>query len=480
MISNKIKPAVGSCAEADVLIIGGGLAGLRCGISALDEKPDLKVMIAVSGKGPQGSSFTNMNNALGMQVCESETEIRVFAEEVRKLACPGDVFPDLIRVMAEESLECFQFLLKNHLLFDRDVDGHLIRYPGCFSPNYKRAYIFRNIQGVFQILKNIYVSLGGNYCEHLTLIDLIQDKDDSISGALFLSENHDMFAVKSRSLVLATGGTASLFQYQVCGKNISGFSPALVKKVGGKLINMRFQQFVWHDIDSLCYVPVASYLNLGCKIRNRFGDPMLIPEKLFRLMDKRNSHVPVGYHFNDSAIDKFLAGCADQTGCVHLFSPESGWIRITAFAHASNGGALIDRDGRTSVRNLYACGECAGGMHGANRIGGAMILAAQVFGKRSGQTAARECLRFDMVSKKQFLNEVNRVISRISHDPLIFKKDLSLVKAYLHRHALRILSGRSGLKHEFSGITQSMNLSENVLSQLIFKSALIITEPGIF
>lgn len=58
-------------------------------------------------------------------------------------------------------------------------------------------------------------------------------------------------------------------------------------------------------------------------------------------------------------------------------------------AHAGNGGAVIDAHGQTSVAGLFACGECATGMHGANRIGGAMVLATQVFGHRAGVAAAR-------------------------------------------------------------------------------------------
>jgi L-aspartate oxidase len=57
-------------------------------------------------------------------------------------------------------------------------------------------------------------------------------------------------------------------------------------------------------------------------------------------------------------------------------------------AHAGNGGALIDEHGGTGVPGLFACGECATGMHGANRIGGAMASATQVFGKRAGEAAA--------------------------------------------------------------------------------------------
>ena len=57
-------------------------------------------------------------------------------------------------------------------------------------------------------------------------------------------------------------------------------------------------------------------------------------------------------------------------------------------AHSGNGGARIDNYAQTSIPGLYAVGECASGMHGANRMGGGMVLATQVFGYAAGKNAA--------------------------------------------------------------------------------------------
>ena len=75
-------------------------------------------------------------------------------------------------------------------------------------------------------------------------------------------------------------------------------------------------------------------------------------------------------------------------GTAQVHDPDRGWLDIVPMAHAGNGGALIDATGATNISGLYACGECASGMHGANRVGGAMVLATQVFGERAGRHAA--------------------------------------------------------------------------------------------
>ncbi len=73
---------------------------------------------------------------------------------------------------------------------------------------------------------------------------------------------------------------------------------------------------------------------------------------------------------------------------MEILDPENVRFKIGLMAHASNGGVVIDQNAWTGISGLFACGECAGGMHGANRIGGAMVLATQVFGKRAGISAA--------------------------------------------------------------------------------------------
>lgn len=66
-----------------------------------------------------------------------------------------------------------------------------------------------------------------------------------------------------------------------------------------------------------------------------------------------------------------------------------GILNIRPYAQAQNGGAKVDKYAETNVNGIFTCGECASGMHGANRIGGAMILSCLVFGYRAGKYAAK-------------------------------------------------------------------------------------------
>jgi succinate dehydrogenase/fumarate reductase flavoprotein subunit len=71
-------------------------------------------------------------------------------------------------------------------------------------------------------------------------------------------------------------------------------------------------------------------------------------------------------------------------------------VDISPQVHAFNGGVLIDPEAETTVPNLFACGEAAGGPHGANRIGGNQFAGTQVFGERAGRFAAARASELDM------------------------------------------------------------------------------------
>ena len=94
--------------------------------------------------------------------------------------------------------------------------------------------------------------------------------------------------------------------------------------------------------------------------------------------------------FSESApefVKTYLTWLRDERG-VDAREP----MTVGMFAHSSNGGICIGADGQTDVAGLYACGECAGGVHGADRIGGLASLTAATFGRYAG-IAAAECAR---------------------------------------------------------------------------------------
>lgn len=191
-------------------------------------------------------------------------------------------------------------------------------------------------------------------------------------------------------MVLAAGGPAPLFARQMSGPGNTGLSYGLLDAAGARLANAGFLQFFWNDADNGRFVPLASVLAAGTVLHGPTGAPRLgADHPALALTAALARHCPAGYGLADAALDELLLAQRGADGLVRLTTAQGRELCLECSAHAGNGGAVVDQDGQTSVPGLFACGECAMGMHGANRLGGAMVLATQVFGARAGAGAAR-------------------------------------------------------------------------------------------
>jgi len=379
----------------DVLILGSGLAGLRAALSARQEAPDLDITVVSATSGPSGSSFANRNDALGMQVCFSDKDQEIFAREASSLAKPGRIIPELVEILTEESLPRFQDLCELGVRFSRDTQGRLCLHSGCFSPNSRRAAIFKNLAQAFACFSS---KLAGSvrFLSGWQATGLL--KEDSTTPKVFgamlqqTEEPATTFAVRSKTTIMALGGPAPLYPWHQAGPSNPGYSLALLNRAGVHLMNHGFLQMMWARASDRSFWSFRSF-RPGFLVRQPDGGTRAADSALFEHRTQRISHCPAAYRLADAEMDRFLLEHLNYDGFVQVHSPDCGWQAIAPMAHAGNGGAKINAQSQTSLQSLYACGECAAGMHGANRIGGAMVTATQVFGHRAGLFAAREALK---------------------------------------------------------------------------------------
>ena len=89
-------------------------------------------------------------------------------------------------------------------------------------------------------------------------------------------------------------------------------------------------------------------------------------------------------------------------------------MEVAPTAHHFMGGIMINEHGETAVRNLFAAGEVTGGVHGANRLGGNALADTQVFGKRAGESAAKNALESELNSNEAFIEaEKERILKTL-------------------------------------------------------------------
>ena len=361
--------------DTDILVLGAGLAGLRAAIAARRSAPGLRVTLVSPRQSPSGSSFANRNNALGMQA-PTPDQAQAFVAEVLRLAAPGLVVPQLVRALADDAPACLEFLLDLGLAFRREPDQSLRLFPGCFSA-VPRAVVFDGLASAHAALLAQARALGVACLYGHEALQLAQASPGArvCGGWLAPLRGGGLLHVRARCVVAALGGPAPLFARRICGPGGSGLGYGLLAEAGARLVNTTSLQWFWGEAKTLAFV------NPG---------ELAWPSQLAQLAPARLQHCPLAFGLPDAALDLELLSRLRPDGTVLAEHPARGTLSLALAAHAGNGGALIDEQGRTSVPGLYACGECASGMHGANRLGGGMVLAALVFGARAGQAAATE------------------------------------------------------------------------------------------
>lgn len=462
----------------DVLVLGAGLAGMRAAWAVLETNPKLDVTVVSQRFGPSGSSFANINDKLGMQVCLTDRDRENFIEEAVSRAAPGFIDPVLVRILAEESEARFRELEAIGFPFDRNEKGDYLRTAGCFSPEEQRAYVFTGLAEAFSKLRDRFLSHGGRFLEGWLIQDLIKterEKSPRVCGAVLQKAVGDeKTAVRATAVIVALGGPAPLFIQNVGGPGTHGISHALLKRAGAKLVNASYLQFMWHAVPSFQFWPIQACLSKGAKIRSREGEEMPVPSALFGFAEERSTHCPVGYGLVDSAVDQFFVENLSSNGKIDVYTEQDEWTTLSLMAHAGNGGALIDKDGWTGIHGLYACGESAGGMHGANRIGGAMVTGTQVFGARAGRGAAVYAENTALIQEKFFFQQAEFISHTQAEDEEERREVIPWLRSGMQEFA--VLGGRPSLKDIIPQIHRRLSLVRDWRTWLALEAAVIIIE----
>ena len=415
----------------DVLVVGAGVAGVRAALAA--QENNASVLLAVKGKmGKSGASTFRVTEHGGFCVADGRKDPTdspdVHYNDImfagHKMCVPEDV-----RTLVNNAKDTFLDMEKYGVTFVKKNGEYLIT-TGCFGTKprtYQLAEHGSSLIGPLAKHFNEHTQL----LENCMIVELIVE-DHVAKGAIGLMNTGEFVMIVAKSVILTCGGAGQMFKYSLNPQEMTGDSCAMGYRAGAKIANLEFMQIgcgiLWPKLNILNSWIWAQHPHLLDKDGASALTPYL-PADLdeAKVMDAKSTHYPfssvsisryieIGIHktmVNGKALahggvkfDAVEALKNSKNSRSRLFqdmwSTSDAWyqkngidlehksVEVGCFAHAMNGGLVINKKAETTVKHLYAVGEASTGTHGADRLGGNMLIQCVVFGKIAGTNAAKE------------------------------------------------------------------------------------------
>ncbi len=389
--------------EADVLIIGGGAAGLCAAIAA--RRAGASVLVLSRGSpGHSGVTFKSEGRiaaALG-----SGDSSRLHLEDTLR-AGRGACIRELAEVLASEAPDAVRQLAELGVRFKRKGGRLLLD----LSPGHSRHRICC-VEGrppgaeLSRSLARAAAALEARLAGYTPVIKLLTDRNRAVGCLAYDTRRKKTLEVSAGSVVLAAGGGARVYARSDATPDACGEGYALALDAGAKLIDMEFVQFY----PLITVKPISGFLILasplydGAHLLNRLGEKFMLKYSAREVEDrdimsraiyqeaKEGRGVDGGVLMDFSEIPEDILE-SKYARLLSLFRRYGVDLKrepivVSPAAHFFCGGLEIDEQGGSSLEGLYAAGEAAGGVHGANRLPGNALAEAVVFGLRAGKAAA--------------------------------------------------------------------------------------------
>ena len=397
--------------ETNFLIIGSGAAGLTLAVKLAEKFPKKKITVVTKAH----QSESNTKYAQGGVAAVFDLKEDSFQKHIEDTLIAGDGLCDkaVVEMVIKDGPKRLKELMEWGANFDTDADGELtmgkegghsefrvIHHKDTTGKEIERALLERSNQ-----LKNITI------LPHHFAIDLItehhfaEEKPKMLScyGAYVLDQiSGSVFAIKADCTTLASGGMGRVYGHTTNPAVATGDGIAMAYRAKARIENMEFIQFhptaLYDGNNGASFLISEAVRGFGAFLRNKKGERFMLK------YDERGELA--SRDIVSRAIDSEMKKSGDDCvylDCTHLDIEEfkkhfpniyetcfqkkidvaKDWIPVVPAAHYLCGGVVVDQDGKTTLKNLFACGECSStGLHGANRLASNSLLEALVYADR--------------------------------------------------------------------------------------------------
>lgn len=409
--------------ECDVFVMGAGIAGIMAAIEASNSGQ--KVIIASGTNVFSGSSFYPGTWGLGLIGPESISDEKDLANTIKKVGC-NVIDEELVEVFVKNINLSIAELKEMKVELKKAENSSEKEFIPCFD------YKNRNWNGIlFESTKRILnEKLDNNKVEKYPFSEVIDVvvENNRVLGVIVVSGEDKLKFIKCKSLIIASGGIGGVFKYRLNTDDITGVGQALALKAGCELVNIEFMQMMPGYIKPCPKTIFNEKTFKYIEARNEFDENIFENvEDLREKLKLRSTYGPFTSRLSSKEIDYliFKEFMKNKNGVKIKYNKEIKtntpefievyfkWLKenknltvddeinIGIFFHAANGGIYIDKKASTNVSGLFAAGECTGGMHGADRIGGLSTANGIVFGKIAGKSASKYAENIDFSNKDE-------------------------------------------------------------------------------
>lgn len=382
--------------RSDALVIGAGIAGL---IAALKLHP-AKVTVLCKTRLGKGAATDWAQGGIAAAIGKDDSP-RLHAIDTQR-AGAGISDSTIVEILTRDAPARVEELLELGAAFDRTEAGELAL--GREAAHQRRRIVKAGGDATgHEILKTLIEAVRAQpsieVVEEVTAGDFIVE-DNRVGGVYAIDNAGDArIAFRAGAVVLATGGVGRLYRYTTNPVEATGDGIAMAARAGALLADMEFVQFhptalaIGRDPMPLVTEAVRGE---GATLVNDLGerfmlalhpDAELAPRDVVAraIFEQQQRGRTVGLDARAAIGAKFPAAFPTVFGfCIAAgIDPRVQNIPVAPAAHYHMGGIAVDEWGRTSLENLWACGETsATGVHGANRLASNSLLEALVYGSR--------------------------------------------------------------------------------------------------
>jgi L-aspartate oxidase len=383
--------------EVDILVIGSGVAALR---AAIEASKYASVLVLTKHKKDDTNSSRAQGGIASALIKPDSPDLHI-----KDTLTVGNGLCDqeIVKMVINDGLDCVRELIDWGIKFDKiGSDFSLAREGGHSLPR----ILHKGDQTGFEIEKTLLKAVKNNkrikILENVFVLDILENQNICYGAIVY--KNGSLESIISQKIILATGGLGQVFRETTNPEVATGDGIAMAYRAGAKLQDMEFIQF--HP--TTLYIAGAPRVlvsevvrGAGGKLVNKDGVPFMkdyhkmgdlaprdiVSRALISEMRKRKTTEVYLDLSSVSDVKRNFPGLWNVCGQFGINIAKNR-IPVRPSAHYMIGGIKIDKDGKTSLEGLYACGEVSGSsFHGANRLGSNSLLECLVFGKRAGRNA---------------------------------------------------------------------------------------------